>query len=455
MARRLHLHLLAAAAISLCALWLVPAGNAQDEGGIAYSIELNGDVSPATEAWIGSALEDAEDAGAEIAIIRLDTPGGLVDSTREIVKDITASPLPVVVYVSPDGARAGSAGAYITQAADVAAMAPQTNIGSATPISVGPGSDDEVLGRKITNDATAYMRALASAHDRNPELGERMVTEAVNVTAEEALEADFIDVIAESEAELLSELDGFRVAGPKAQTLETADLEIESHDTPLRYELLGIVFDPTVAFLLLTVGLIGLAIELFSPGLIVPGALGALSFILGLFGASQLPVTAAGVALLILAIGLIIAEAQLPTGGLLGAAGVIALVFAGLLLFNDDEGADVSVPVIITAAVLLGGFAAFLVDRVVKARREPVRTGHEEMLGIVVQVRSRLDPEGQVWAEGALWRARLADGESSEPVPAGAHVRVVAVEGLTLIAVPAPAPVAAAADGDNRDTLSS
>ena len=455
MAPRRHLQLLAAAVISLCALWVVPAGQAQDDGGIAYSIELNGDISPATEAWIASALDSAADEGAEIAIIRLDTPGGLDDSTREIVKDITAAPMPVVVYVSPDGARAGSAGAYITQAADVAAMAPQTNIGSATPISIGPGSDDEVLGRKITNDSAAYMRALASAHDRDPELGEQMVTEAVNVTAEEALEANFIDVIAESETELLSELDGFRVAGPKAQTLQTADLEIESHDMPLRYELLGIVVDPTIAFLLLTVGMIGLAIELFSPGLILPGALGAVSFILGLFGTSQLPVTAAGVALLILAIGLIIAEGQLPTGGFLGAAGVIALVFAGLLLFNDDEGADVSVPVIITSAVLLGGFAAFLVDRVVKARKEPVRTGHEEMIGILAEVRSRLDPEGQVWAEGALWRARLADGEDSEPVPAGAHVRVIAVEGLTLIAMPSGTPAAGSADGGNRDTLSS
>ena len=449
-----RLHLLLVATICLGALWAVPAGQAQEEGGIAYSIELTGDVSPATEAWIGSALDDAADEGAEIVIIRLDTPGGLVDSTREIVKDITASPLPVVVYVSPDGARAGSAGAYITQAADVAAMAPQTNIGSATPISVGPGSDDEVLGRKITNDAAAYMRALAEVHDRDPALGERMVTEAVNVTAAEALEAGFIDVIAGSESELLDELDGFRVAGPKAGTLETAGLEIESRDTPLRYELLGIVFDPTVAFLLLTVGLIGIAIEVFSPGLIIPGSLGAVSFILGLFGASQLPVTAAGIALLILAIGLIIAEGQLPTGGFLGGAGVIALVFAGLLLFNDDEGADVSVPVIITSAILLGGFAAFLVDRVVKARREPVRTGHEEMIGILAEARSRLDPEGNVWAEGALWRARLADGEDAEPVPAGAQVRIVAVEGLTLVAMPATAP-AEAADGGDRDTLSS
>jgi membrane-bound serine protease (ClpP class) len=266
-----------------------------------------------------------------------------------------------------------------------------------------------------------------------------MVTDAVNVTAAEALDAGFIDVIASSEDELLAELDGFGVSGPKAQTLKTADLEIDSHDMPLRYELLGLVVDPTIAFLLLTVGLIGVAIELFSPGLILPGALGAVSFVLGLFGSSQLPVTAAGVVLLVLAVGLIIAEGQLPSGGFLGAAGVVALVFAGLLLFNDDEGADVSVPVIITSAIVLGGFAAFLVDRTVKARREPVRTGREELIGISVEVRTRLDPEGQVWAEGALWRARLAD-EGAAPAAPGSHVRVIAVEGLTLVVERAPAP---------------
>jgi membrane-bound serine protease (ClpP class) len=440
---------IALAALCLGALWLVPAGRAQD-GGTAYSLELSGDISPATEAWVSSALDSAEAADAEIVIVRLDTPGGLVDSTREIVKDITASPLPVVVYVSPDGARAGSAGAYITQAADVAAMAPQTNIGSATPIAIGAGSDDQVLGRKITNDAAAYMRALAEVHDRDPAIGERMVTEAVNVTAQEALDAGFIDVIANSQPELVADLDGFRVAGPKATTLETAGIEIESHDTPLRYELLAIVFDPTVAFLLLTVGLIGIAIEVFSPGLIIPGTLGAISLILGLFGSSQLPVTATGIALLVLAIGLIIAEGQLPTGGFLGVAGVVALVFAGLLLFNEDEGADVSVPVIVTAAVLLGGFAAFLVDRVVKARREPVLTGNEEMIGVVVQARSRLDPEGQVWAQGALWRARLGAGGEAQPVPAGASVRISAVEGLTLVVEPEASPKVSS----DRDILS-
>ena len=422
------------ALIALGAGLLSAAGPAAGQGtGTAYSFELSADISPATSAWVEAALEEAADDDADVAIIRLDTPGGLDSSTREIVREITAAPLPVIVYVSPDGARAGSAGAYITQAADVAAMAPQTNIGSATPISIGPGSDDEVLGRKITNDAAAYMRALAASHGRNPDLGEQMVTEAVNVTAAEALDAGFIDAIAASETELLAELDGFRVKGPKEATLATAGLEVDSHEMPLRYELLGLIVDPTIAFLLLTVGLIGLAIELFSPGLILPGALGTVSFVLGLFGTSQLPVTATGIVLLVLAIGLIIAEAQLPTGGFLGAGGVVALAFAGLLLFNSDEGADVSAPIVITAAVLVGAFAVFLVDRAMKARREPVRTGHEEMVGATAQVRTRLDPEGQVWVEGALWRARLLPDAGSAAASVGETVRVVSVEGLTLM----------------------
>src|SRR5919109_4252593 len=199
---------------------------------------MTGTIAPATSRWVDTALDDAADQDATVAVIRLDTPGGLDDSLRDIVKDILAAPMPVIVYVSPDGARAASAGVYVTQAADVAAMAPQTNIGSATPISIGPGAQDQVLGRKIRNDAAAYVRALAAAHGRNPRLGERMVREAENVTAEEALKANFIDAVALSERGLLEELDGFRVQGPKARVLHTAGLPVESHDMPLQYQIL-------------------------------------------------------------------------------------------------------------------------------------------------------------------------------------------------------------------------
>ena len=223
---------------------------------------------------MGRALEDAADEGAELVIIRLDTPGGLDTSMREIVKDIIAAPMPVVVYVSPDGARAASAGLFVTQAADVAAMAPQTNIGSASPISIGGEDIGEVLGRKIENDAAAYVRALAEEHGRNPDLAEEMVRDATNVTAAEALDAGLIDIVATDTEDLLAQLDGFEVQGPKATTLDTEGLEVEERDMPLQYEVLQIIVNPNVAFLLILAGIIGIAIEIFSPGLILPGATG-------------------------------------------------------------------------------------------------------------------------------------------------------------------------------------
>jgi membrane-bound serine protease (ClpP class) len=429
--------LLSAVAAVVGSLMLVAPGAGQDEGGIAYSIELTGTIDPATEQWLGQAVDDAEDDGAEVAIIRIDTPGGLDSSTREMVKDIIAAPMPVIAYVSPDGARAASAGLFITEAADVAAMAPQTNIGSATPISIGPGETDKVLGRKIENDAAAYVRALAEEHGRNGDLAERMVTDAVNRTAEEAERAGLIDVIASSERELLDELDGFRVQGPKSQRLATEGLEIARHDMPLQFELLQIIVNPTIAYLLLLAGMVGLAIELFSGGsTIVPGVFGAISLLLGLYGTAQLPLTLVGILLLAGGVALIVAEAHV-TSGILGAAGVAALIAAGLLLYNTDSDAfEVSVPAVVVTGLLLGGFLAFAVQRTVLAHRRPVLTGWEEMVGATGEVRQALDPIGQVFVEGALGRARAADEGSS--VERGYRVRVESVEGLTLIVRPVP-----------------
>ena len=255
---------------------LLPAtGAAQQDGGpLVRSVELDMTINPASAGWVEQALEDAENDGAEIVIFRLDTPGGLDDSTRDIVKDILAAPMPVVVYVSPNGARAGSAGAYITEAADVAAMAPQTNIGSATPISLGGGEQDEVLGRKIRNDAAAYIRALAEGHGRNGDLAEQLVRDAVNVTATEAQRRNLVDIVAEDEQALVRELDGFRVQGPKAQTLETTGARIDSVGVPFKFAALELLVNPNTVFLLLTMGLILIGLELFNPGMILPGTLG-------------------------------------------------------------------------------------------------------------------------------------------------------------------------------------
>ncbi len=415
---------------------VVPQVGAQDSS-TAPSIELSGAIDPATEKWIATALADATDEGAPLVIVRLDTPGGLESSMREMIKDLIEAPAPVIVYVSPDGARAASAGAFITEAADVAAMAPQTNIGSASAVTATGEDIGGTLGEKITNDSAAFIRALAEGHGRDGALAERMVTEAENVTAQEALDAGAIDVVAASEDELLAELDGFRVQGPKAQTLATAGLELDQREMPLQYELLGLLVNPTIAYLLLLLGLVGIAIELFSPGLFVPGAVGVIALVLGAFGTAQLPVTAAGIVLLVIGVALIIAEAQLPTGGVLGVFGVISLALSGLLLFDTGSDAvEVSVPVVITVAVLLGGSMMFATQKVVEARRNPVATGAEHLAGATGDVRVALAPAGQVFVAGALWRAEpvaeMSGDDAARLRELGARVRVESVDGLTL-----------------------
>ncbi len=434
MARAAHL----IAWLALAAALLAPAiGSAQGDSTTVPSIELDASINPATEKWIGSALDDAADDGAPLAIIRIDTPGGLESSMRAIVQDILDAPMPVVVYVSPNGARAASAGAFITEAGDVAAMAPQTNIGSASAIQSNGGDIGGTLGLKIENDAAAFIRALAQSHGRDGELPGQMVTDAANFTAAEALDANAIDIVASDQDDLLAQLDGFQVKGPKARTLSTAGLTIDERQMTLQYEVLQVLVNPTVAYLLLLIGLVGIAIELFSPGLIIPGTVGVVALLLGAFGASQLPITAAGIALLVIGIGLLIAEAHLPTHGILGVVGVIALAASGLFLFNTDSSQfEVSAPVVILVAVLLGAGLALAVTKAVAARRTPVQTGREELIGTAGDVRVPLTPVGQVYVDGALWRARLAEDADPDDVERvrrrGARVRVEAVEGLTL-----------------------
>ena len=411
--------------------------SAQDSG-LAVSIELSGSIDPATETWIDRALDDAAEDEAELVLIRLDTPGGLETSMREIVKDVIAAPMPVVVFVSPDGARAASAGLFVTQAADVAAMAPQTNIGSASPISIGGEDIGEVLGRKIENDAAAYVRALAEEHGRNPALAEEMVREATNVTSAEALDADLIDIVATDVGDLLSQLDGFEVEGPKETTLDTDGLEVSERDMPLQYEVLQFIVNPNVAFLLILAGIIGLLVEIFAPGMILPGATGLVSLLVGLFGSAQLPLTAAGIVLLVVGVGLIVAETQLPTGGIMGVIGVIALAISGLLLYDTDaEGFEISAPLVIGVAAAFGFAAIWVGRKVAQAQGGQIQTGSESLLGAEGEVRVPIDPIGQAFVLGSLWRAELADGVEGPAVPAGARVRVEAVEGLTLRVRPA------------------
>jgi membrane-bound serine protease (ClpP class) len=414
------------------ALLIVGGGHAQT-GSRVVSVELRGTIDPATQRWMAAALDDARERGAEAVIVRLDTPGGLDSSMRAIVQDILAAPMPVVVYVSPDGARAASAGLFVTLAADVAAMAPQTNIGSATPISLGGGEQDEVLGRKVRNDAAAYVRALAEGHERDAALAERMVRDAVNVTASRAEETGLVDMVAPSEETLLERLDGFEVRGPKARTLDTGGWRIERRDMPLQYEALQLLVNPTIAYVLLLAGVIGLAIELFTPGLVGPGALGAVSLVLGLYGTAQLPVTAAGVLLLLLALGLLIAETQTGAGGILGVAGIAALIAGGLLLFDTDSDAvAISAPVVVAAGALMGSLLLLAASKALAARHAPPALGDHDLLGAIGTVRVPLQPVGQVYVRGALWRARSSDPNTA--ISAGERVEIDGVDGLTLSA---------------------
>jgi membrane-bound serine protease (ClpP class) len=414
------------------------AGAQQDKAPLVQSFALDVTINPASARWVDDALGDAKRDGADLVIFRLDTPGGLDESMRDIVKDIIGAPMPVVVYVSPDGARAASAGMYITEAADVAAMAPQTNIGSATPISLGGGEQDRVLGRKVRNDATAYARALAEGHGRNGDLAAETVRRAVNVPASEALRRRLIDVIAPSQDELVRKLDGYRVKGPKRQTLETTGARIESRDLPFKYQVLELLVNPSTVFLLFTLGLIGLGFELFHPGAILPGSIGAVSLIIALFGLAQLPINIAGLLLILLAFGLFVAEAFILSHGALAAGGIIALVFGGLLLFDTDSDAyEISVPIVIFTAAVLGGFFVWVISKAVQARHRKVYTGSEEMIGARGVVRSALDPVGHVFVQGALWRARTPDGRRMEP---GERVTVDAIDGLTLTVSPDAGP---------------
>ena len=380
--------LAAVAAVTVLAAALPIGAAAQQEDAIP-SIELSGELTPAQADWIGHAMTDAASENSEFAIIRLDTPGGLDSSAEEIVDTIRSASIPVVVYVYPGGAEVGEPGSAIVDAADVAAMAPGTTL--------------EFEG----ND-----------------LGENT-----------ALKQGRIDVIAADQETLLEKLDGYEVAGPKATTLSTAGAEIDDRSMSIPYQVMTVLVDPDVAYFLLLIGLLGLLLEAFAPGTIIPGSIGAVALVLGLIGAIQLPVTAVGVVLLIAGAALIVAEVNLPTAGVLGVLGVAALIGGGLLIFDTQtDQFEVSPPCVIVVGSVLGLATVFVGAKGLQARRRPVQTGVEELLGSVATVRSPLDPAGQVFVEGALWEARV--DPASAPVEAGYRVRVEGIDGLELVVSP-------------------
>lgn len=405
------------------ALALSGAAGAQEDTPRVLAVEFANDINPVTKDYLVDAIDKGERENFDAVVIELDTPGGLDSSMREIIKAQLAADVPVVVYVYPPGARAASAGVFITMAADVAAMAPGTNIGSSTPIAAGGGNIPSDLKRKVVNDAAAYIRALAEEHDRNADWAEKAVRQAANLPAREALALNVVDVIAPDLPTLLNDIDGMRIE-PKGLVLHTAGAEIETVRMSLWKRILDTLIDPNIIVLLMSLGVLGITIEILNPGLIFPGTVGIISLIVGLFGLQVLPVSWAGVLLLLLAAAFFAAEAFVTSHGALALAGAVSFVVGALMLF-DPAGPEYQVSIWVALAVggTLAVLTAIAVTKVVQARRAPKRTGQEELIGEIGVVRRPLQPAGLVAVHGELWQARSNDGS----IATGERVRVEAI----------------------------
>jgi membrane-bound serine protease (ClpP class) len=418
----------------LALLWSAPAG-AQSSQVLLARVE--GPITPVIAAHVSDALAEAEAGGYAAVLIEMDTPGGLVSSMREIVQDLLGAPVPVVVYVSPSGSSAASAGAVITFAAHVAAMAPATNIGAATPIGLEGG---EVLD-KVIEDAAAYVTAIAEERDRDVEFAVDTVREGRSASATEALEIGAIDLIADSRAQLLAEIDGTTVTlspGGEQVTLATDGAGVTEYEMSWTRRLLQGIADPQLAFMFLSIGSLALLYELASPGGGLGGVLGAIMIVLAFFSLSVLPVNLVGVLLLVLAIALFVTEMFVPGVGVFAGGGVIALVIAGLFLFDRPTGIGLDLSFLLPIAVVAGLGAVAITRFAWRSRHAPAYTGvGGELAGAIGTVRAPTGETPQVWVNGALWKAPSAAG--LEP---GTLVRVVGMRGLELDVEPASAPAA-------------
>ncbi|HEX3129157.1 MAG TPA: nodulation protein NfeD [Thermoanaerobaculia bacterium] len=405
------------------------------EGGhqLVMRARIKSVVHPISSELILDALREADAAGAAAVVLELDTPGGLMTSTRDITTGILGAKTPVVVYVSPSGAQAASAGFFILMSADIAAMAPGTNTGAAHPVGAGGEDIQGTMAKKVEEDSAANIRSMARRNNRNIELAQAAVLQSRSFTADEALEGKLIDLIAPSFDKLLEALDGRTVKrGDAVVTLHTRGAEVREIElSPLR-RFLAVIAQPDIALILLTLGSLGLTFELMSPGAVLPGVVGGICLILGFFAMSVLPVDFAGVALLVLALILYIAEVKVVSHGVLGIGGTISLVLGALMLFKSPEPAlRVSMEVIVSLAVFSLAVVGFLMTMALRMRRAPVRTGMEGLVHEIGTARSPIDPRGKVFVHGEIW-----DAVSDEPVASGDPVEVVAVRNLTLAVRP-------------------
>lgn len=406
---------------------VTPAGWANPEE--VYVARVEGIIAPSLGDFFVSAIRKAEDGAAHAIIFELDTPGGLDTSMRVIIKEILRSPAPVIIYVSPSGARAASAGAFITIAAHVAAMAPGTNIGAAHPVQMGGGEADEEMTRKIENDAAAYIRGLAERRGRNATWAEDAVRKSVSATATEALRLKVIDVVAENRADLLAKIDGRTVeTGAGKITLKTKTAKIVEVEMGLRDKVLSVISNPTIAYILLILGMAGLYFELSTPGAILPGVLGGICLILAFYAFQTLPINYAGLLLIILGVILFIAEVMVVSHGILTIGGIAAMILGSLMLIDSPAPfLQISLSAILGVTAATTAFFVFAIGAVFRAHRRQPATGREGLVGQAGVARTRLNPDGLIFIRGEIWNATCAEG--AEP---GEQVQVTAVAGLKL-----------------------
>lgn len=437
MPRRILIVAVAALALVAGATTAGPAKAAGDRP-LVLAMRLDTEINPVSASFVKDSISKAESEHAAALVILMDTPGGDSDSMNQIIQAELASRVAVIVYVSPEGARAASAGAFITMGSDLAAMAPTTHIGAATPIDASGQNLGSDLRRKVIHDAVAQITSLANSHGRNAHAARLMVTNASEFTASQALHRNLIENVARSLPVLLGQIDGTTTYyKQKPIVLHTADAQIETIDMPWTLRLLDILINPNLLYLLFLAGIMGIAYEVFHPGVILPGTLGAVSLILALFGFSVVSINLAGVVLMIFGVVLLGMEAWVSAHGLMGISGVIAIAAGGLMLFRTP-GEGVSPFLVIGMSVVAGVLLAFVATKVVAARHSPVVSGGGALalVGRTAVVRTRLQPHGQVYLHGELWQAETAGGD----VEAGREVVVESVDGLTLRVTPAPAP---------------
>lgn len=399
-----------------------------------YLVVVSDAISPGTSDFIVNAVNQASQNNAAGIIIQLDTPGGLADSMREIVISILGCKIPVIVYVAPGGARAASAGVMITMAADIAAMAPGTNIGAAHPVGLGGQQADKKITEKILNDMVAHGKSVAEKRGRNVEWVEKAIRDSIAATETEALKAGVIDLVAKDIDDLIKQINGRRVKDKG--TLHLDQVNIITIREGIRTKVLKAISNPNIAYILMMIGLAGLYFELAHPGAVFPGVIGSISLILAFFAFQTLPVNYAGILLIILALVFFILEIKVTSYGMLSIAGIITLVLGSLMLYKNespDIGMRVSWQVLLPTIMLISGFFIFVAGLVFKSQRSASKTGAEGLVGEIGVVKKKIAPEGKVFVHGELWNA-----VSDVPIHAGAKVQVVTVENLVLTVKPAP-----------------